>query len=44
MKSEGLSNCPFSIRYDQNCLETWNCSLILIAFLASIEPSAASGV
>ena len=44
MNSFGEPVSPERTRCDQNCRETWNCSLIVTALVASTEPSPPAGV
>jgi hypothetical protein len=44
MKAFGESVRPARTRCDQNCRDTWNCSLMPTALLASTRPSGPAGV
>jgi hypothetical protein len=44
MNSLGEPVSPERTRCDQNCRETWNCSLIVTALVTSTVPPSPAGV
>ena len=44
MKEEGSPMRSFSTRCNQNCRDTWNCSLMVIALWGLTDPSTSCGV
>ena len=43
MKPLGEPISEFVMRWDQNCRDSWNCSLMFSALAGSTEPSLAAG-